>query len=728
MSKTIIVSNRLPVRWTREEDELCMHESEGGLATGLSAIFSQDDALWMGWPGMVAADEIEKKQIEDQLIPKRIVPVFLNEEQIKGYYEGFSNEILWPIFHYISTYSNYEPAYWEHYVKVNQLFCDQILAHAKEDDIVWIHDYQLLLLPMMVRKALPDITIGFFLHIPFPSQELFRLIPWREDLLKGLMGADLLGFQTYDDVRHLVSSASRILGAHAHAGKLEYEGRTLIVESFPISIDTEKFVQLAKSTEVALQKERIRETFEDQRILLSVDRLDYSKGILQRLMAYETFLEDNPQYHRQVVLYMIVVPSRDNVPQYEMLKNQIDREVGRINAEWGEMDWQPVAYFYQSFPITELAAIYAMADVCLVTPMRDGMNLVCKEYVASRSDQAGVLILSEMAGASHELVDALIINPTNISESAQAIRSALEMPEKEVHNRMRALQRVVVRFNVHVWSESFFDKLKEVRQMQERRKTKRMNIFLEQKIKTNYRKANNRLLLLDYDGTLVGFQQEPEMATPDPALNELLDALMADPKNQVVIISGRMHEQLEAWFGDKNIRLIAEHGVWSKEIGKRWEVRSELSNLWQAQILELMNIFADRTPGARVEQKSHSIAWHYRKVQTDLGMIRSGELVDSLRDYAASFGLQVLEGNKVIEVRHAGINKGTAVLDLLSSAKKPYDFILAAGDDRTDEDIFSILPADALSVKVGAGNSNARIFVPSHREIRRLLQSLLIKE
>src|SRR5690554_379482 len=425
MSKTIIVSNRLPVRWTREEDELCMHESEGGLATGLSAIFSQDDTLWIGWPGMVATDEIEKKQIEDQLIPKRIVPVFLNEEQIKGYYEGFSNEILWPIFHYISTYSNYESAYWEHYVKVNQLFCDQILAHAKEDDIVWIHDYQLLLLPMMVPKALPDITIGFFLHIPFPSQELFRLIPWREDLLKGLMGADLLGFQTYDDVRHLVSSASRILGAHAHAGKLEYEGRTLIVESFPISIDTEKFVQLAKSTEVALQKERIRETFEDQRILLSVDRLDYSKGILQRLMAYETFLEDNPQYHRQVVLYMIVVPSRDNVPQYEMLKNQIDREVGRINAEWGEMDWQPVAYFYQSFPITELAAIYAMADVCLVTPMRDGMNLVCKEYVASRSDQAGVLILSEMAGASHELVDALIINPTNISESAQAIRSAL---------------------------------------------------------------------------------------------------------------------------------------------------------------------------------------------------------------------------------------------------------------------------------------------------------------
>lgn len=728
MSKTIIVSNRLPVRWTREEDKLCMHESEGGLATGLSAIFSQDDTLWIGWPGMVAEDDVEKKQIEEQLLPKRIVPVFLSEEQIKGYYEGFSNEILWPIFHYISTYSNYEPEYWDHYVQVNQLFCDQILAHAKEDDIVWIHDYQLLLLPMMLREAMPDITIGFFLHIPFPSQELFRLIPWREELLQGLMGADLLGFQTYDDVRHLVSSASRILGAHAYAGRLEYEGRTLIVESFPISIDTEKFVRLAKSEEVAQQKERIRETFEDQRILLSVDRLDYSKGILQRLMAFETFLADNPSYHRQVVLYMIVVPSRDNVPQYELLKNQIDQEVGRINAEWGEMDWQPVSYFYQSFPITELTAMYAMAEVCLVTPMRDGMNLVCKEYIASRQDESGVLILSEMAGASHELVEAVIINPTNISESAEAIRRALEMPEKEMHSRMRALQRVVGRFDVHVWSESFFDKLKEVRQMQERRKTKRMNMFLEQKIKANYRRAKNRLLLLDYDGTLVGFQPEPEMAIPDSALYELLDDLIADPQNKVVIISGRMHEQLEDWFGDKNIRLIAEHGVWSKVVGNNWEVRSELSNRWQPQILELMNNFADRTPGARVEQKSHSIAWHYRKVQTDLGMMRSGELVDSLRDYAASFGLQVLEGNKVIEVRHAGINKGTAVLDLLSSEQEPFDFILAAGDDRTDEDIFSILPEEALSVKVGAGNSNARVFVPSHREMRRLLQNLLIEK
>lgn len=725
MGTTILVSNRLPVRWTREEGQLQMHSSEGGLATGLSAIFAQEDSMWIGWPGLVPEDAAEQQFIAKQLRKNRIAPVFLTDQQIKGYYEGFSNEILWPIFHYISTYSNYHADYWEHYLQVNKLFRDEILLHAKEGDTVWIHDYQLLLLPMLLREALPDLTIGFFLHIPFPSQELFRLIPWRDELLRGMLGADLLGFQTYNDVRHLSSAASRILGAHVHAGRLEFEDRTVLVESFPISIDYDRFATLAQSEVVQEERQRISDSFESCQILLSVDRLDYSKGIPFRLMAYEKFLEDHPEFHRKVVLYMIVVPSRDTVPQYETLKNDIDQEVGRINALFGTMDWQPIAYFYQSFSLAELTALYAQSDVCLVASMRDGMNLVCKEYIASRTDERGVLVLSELAGASHELVDALIINPTNISAFADTIHKALTMPDHEIHQRMKSLQQVVRRFNVYYWAESFFSRLDETRRFLEQRRTKRWTPEVEKSLFEKYENAQKRLFLLDYDGTLVGFKPLPEQAYPDEALYHLLDQLAADPRNSLVLISGRMHQHLDTWFGNRPYSLIAEHGIWQRLEGQDWEVRHGLSDQWRQDVLDLMKSFADRTPGARIEEKSHSIAWHYRKVQTDLGLIRSSEVVEALRDYAADFGLQVLEGNKVIEVRHAGINKGTAALELLD--KTDYDLIFAVGDDRTDEDIFTILPPEAYSIKVGAGESHARFFLSSHRDVRGLLSRLIQK-
>lgn len=721
MGKTIIVSNRLPVRWTLKNEKLEMHVSEGGLATGLSSVHQQHDSIWVGWPGLEVSGN-EQRMIEDRLRRQALVPVFLTEEQIKGFYEGFSNEILWPIFHYISTYSNYEPDYWEHYRQVNELFKDKILEHAGPEDTIWIHDYQLLLLPMMLREALPDTTISFFLHIPFPSQELFRLIPWRNELLRGMLGADLLGFQTYDDVRHFISSASRILGASQHTGRLEFEGRQVTVDSFPISIDADRFGDLAQNEEVQQRKAQIKARFKGQKIMLSVDRLDYSKGILQRLKAYEHLLEHR-NFSKKTVLYMIVVPSRDNVPQYEALKKQIDQEVGRINAQFSVLDWQPIVYFYQSFPLPELVALYKAADVCLVTPMRDGMNLVCKEYVASRRDLSGVLVLSEMAGASHELVDALLVNPTNLSEMARTMETALTLPEEQMQHRMKSMQQVVRRFDIHYWANSFLQRLKDVKQEQQAQKTRRLNRELHDTIRVAYQEANRRLLLLDYDGTLVGFKNEIEEASPDEQLYQLLDALARDPRNDLVLISGRKREHLEAWFGTRAYHMVAEHGVWYKRAGADWVLRPGLSVHWQEEVNDLLVAFADRTPGAHVERKSHSIAWHYRKVQKDLGMIRSGELLESLRDYSAAFGLQILEGHQVIEVRNAEVNKGRAALEMIE--RERYDFILAIGDDRTDEDVFIVMPEYAFTIKVGSGNSNALTFVSSHLQVRPILQSLL---
>src|SRR5690554_2108829 len=726
MSKTIIVSNRLPVRCTLEEGQLTIQPSEGGLATGLSAIHQDENNLWIGWPGLSVTEKGMQEHIRNQLEPAGLSPVFLSGAEIKGFYEGFSNEILWPIFHYISTYSNFETEYWKYYVQVNELFKEQVLAHAKPGDTIWIHDYQLLLLPQLLREELPDITIGFFQHIPFPSQELFRLIPWRNELLTGMLGADLLGFQTYDDVRHFMSAASRILGVSHRTGRLEFEGRTVAVDSFPISVDYDHFEEMAKDPEVEKSREEIRSSFPGQKILLSIDRLDYSKGILPRLRAFETLLSRSDDFIKKVVLYMVVVPSRDQVPQYEALKKQVDQEVGRINALYGTFDWQPIVYFYQSFPIKQLSAMYGVADVCLVTSMRDGMNLVCKEYIASRVDDTGVLVLSELAGASHELVDALIINPADTLQVANAIETAIKMPLPEMQERISALKEVVQRFDVHYWANSFVAKLNEIKIEQENRKTRRVKNRVEEQIRKRYRQSKKRLLILDYDGTLVGFHPIPEKACPDKNLYELLESLIKDSRNELVIISGRKREQLDKWFGKMNATLVAEHGVWRKDPGKEWDVRPGLSEHWQDQIFELMLAFAQRTPGARVERKDFSIAWHYRKVQKDLGMIRSDELLESLKDYAGTFGLQILEGSKVIEIRNAGVNKGQSVSELLED--KHYDFVLSVGDDKTDEDMFMVLPEPAITIKVGTGDSHARYFVPSIRELRKLLASLAMRQ
>ncbi len=719
MGKTIIVSNRLPLKISEGPEGLRMTPSEGGLATGLSSVHNKGNNLWIGWPGIIARDEHQKDTIHADLATKSLVPVFLSQEEITGYYEGFSNEVLWPIFHYISTYSNYEPDNWEWYKRVNEKFRDIILEHVGPKDVIWIHDYQLLLLPRLLREALPDATIGFFQHIPFPSQELFRLIPWRNELLRGMLGADLLGFHTYDDVRHFMSAAIRIAGAHQQANKLEYEGRTVYVESFPIGMDAKKFAALPQTPDVQKRFNRLKNAFSKQRLMLSVDRLDYSKGILQRLQAYELLLEDRPDLRRKITLYMIVVPSRDNVPQYEDLKNKIDREVGRLNALFGTYNWQPVSYFYQSFPVAELSALYSLADVCLVTPMRDGMNLVCKEYVASRIDNTGVLVLSELAGASHQLVDAIIVNPNDLHEMKAAMEDALNMPEDEMEKRMSALRRVVERFDIHYWADSFFTKLNDIKLLQQASRTKRLDQKRSTEVIDRYLSAKKRLLLLDYDGTLVGFKREIDKASPDPELYKILERLTDDPKNTVIIISGRKIDSLGKWFGHLPLGLVAEHGVWSKNKNESWKLKSGLSTHWQDEVDELLMAFADRTPGAMVERKSHSIAWHYRKVHKDLGLIRCSELIESLRDFSASYGLQILEGHKVIEVRNAEVSKGRSVANILHQHN--YDYIFAAGDDRTDEDTFLALPDDAITIKVGNANSHAKLFVKHYDEVRRLL-------
>ncbi|SFH01425.1 bifunctional alpha,alpha-trehalose-phosphate synthase (UDP-forming)/trehalose-phosphatase [Pedobacter insulae] len=720
--KTIIISNRLPVKIIEENNEYKYIPSEGGLATGLGDIYKNGNSIWIGWPGLEIPED-RQLEVANKLAELHLYPVFLTQEEINLFYEGFSNEVLWPVFHYVVTYAKYEQSYWDSYKAVNEKFANNTIKFIEQGDQIWVQDYQLLLVPHLIRAYKQDAIIGFFQHIPFPSYEIFRLIPWRNELLTGLTGADLIGFHTYDDVRHFLHTTARLLPITASANILTCNERQIVVEAFPMGIDFDKFSSLPKQPAVFKEIERLNNVPDKATHVLSIDRLDYSKGILERLQAYSLLLENNPEYVGKIVWTMVVVPSRDTVPQYRDLKEQIDRTVGDINSRHRTATWNPINYFYRSFPIEELSIFYATADICLVTPMRDGMNLVSKEYVASRNNDDGVLILSEMAGSSKELTDALIVNPNNLGDIMNAIEHAMQMPQEEQRERMIAMRAVVKKFSVKRWVDNFMLKLAEVKQLQDSLKTKHATNEVNNLIIDHYKAAQSRIFFLDYDGTLVGFKKNIENASPDPELYELIDKLNESPLNKVVIVSGRRHETLEKWFGHLKIDLIGEHGAWQKTSDENWSSLPLLTNQWKQEIKTLLETYIDRTPGSFIEEKSYSIVWHYRKVEEGLGELRANEIVSHLTILTADRGLQIMHGNKVIEFKNMEVNKGKAVLNWLHD-KNP-DFIMALGDDHTDEDIFKAMPPEAFTIKVGNNPSEARYYLTDYKEVRKLLSSLV---
>ncbi|QDH79279.1 bifunctional alpha,alpha-trehalose-phosphate synthase (UDP-forming)/trehalose-phosphatase [Echinicola soli] len=721
MGKTIIVSNRLPVSLRHKNGKFEFKPSAGGLATGLGSIYKEGENIWIGWPGNDVEDPEQRAEIIIELHELKMAPVFLSREDIEQFYEGFSNETLWPAFHYFTQNINYDEHHWEAYVRVNKMFCEAILKKAGPDDTIWVHDYQLLLLPQMLREKLPNATIAFFQHIPFPSYEVIRMLPWRHEILSGMCGADLIGFHTYDDMRHFLSAVGRIMGLSNESGYIQAENRLINVDSFPMGIDYDKFANSAKSRKTQNIAKKYLELLGDQKLLLSIDRLDYSKGIPKRIKAFDRFLEENPEYHGKVSMIMVVVPSRDKVKSYQRLKEDIDTLVGRINSDYSTLNWVPIHYFYRSFPFEELTAFYAMSDIALVTPLRDGMNLVCKEFVASKVNKKGVLILSEMAGASKELQDAILVNPNNNKGVAEAIKQAITMPEKEQRARIVSMQETIQRYDVFQWVRVFMDRLQYVKQKQLDLQSKEVDAEVISELHEHFKKAKKPILFLDYDGTLVGFKGKPEEASPDEELKSLVGKLTK--KSQVVIISGRDKETLGKWFKGQKVDIIAEHGVWLKiNGGKDWELYAEIDDHWKPDIRSVMEYYVQRTPGAHIEEKHHSLVWHYRKVESGLGDLRMRELFSHLKYMARGHNLQVLEGNKVLEIKRPDINKGRAATAFMKG--NSYDFILAIGDDWTDEDTFQAMPDGAFSIRVGYSYTKANYNIKSPKEVRYLLNKL----
>lgn len=724
MERTVLVSNRLPFTVDKRKGILQYLHSVGGLSTGLESYFNRHNSLWIGWPGInnESITTNEAKQIKENLWQEKCIPVFLDHKEIDDFYNGFSNKTIWPLFHYFQQHTIFDPSLWDSYVSVNIKFADIVLKNTNPDDTIWVHDYQLMLLPAILRKKLPNAKIGFFLHIPFPSFEIFRLLPWRNDILEGLLGADLIGFHTFEYISHFLNSTRRILGCDHIFNQIIYNNRILRADVFPMGIDYQYFSNAYNSVDVKAEENLIRNKVGNISLILSVDRLDYTKGIIQRLQAYDLLLTKNPQLKEKVALMLVQVPSRVSVDSYKQLKKEIDEMIGRINGKHGIIGWTPVFNLYRSIPLPTLLALYHTSEVALVTPLRDGMNLVAKEYVATKNDKPGVLILSEMAGAAREMGEALTVNPNDIDGLANAIKVALEMPQQDQLKRLKLLQKRLIRYDIKRWVDDFMTKLDQTTNQRIQFQAKKFTLSHIDELINIAENSKRILILLDFDGTLVPIAENPDIAIPDEKLLEILNKLQSKNEITTAIVSGRNKEFLQHWFGSMAITLCAEHGIWIKEPYGDWRTVDFLKNNWKEKLLPLLELYVDRTPGAILEQKDYSLAFHFRNSDPDLVPIRIRELIDALIHQISNLNLCVMEGKKVIEIKNAGIDKGSFALKMIKNNE--YDLIIAIGDDTTDEYLFSSLPENAYSIKVGSEPSKARFYIDSVFEVRELLDKL----
>lgn len=729
--RLFLASNQIPVHTEKTKDGFEITSTDEFMVSGLDQFYDKYQAKWIGLTGL-EGDELSRRDmqyLESKLLDYKCVPIFPDPVDYEQYLHGFSRNTIWPIFHYFTQNTEYDDKEWAAYVRVNRQFAEKILQLADDGDTVWIHDFHLMLLPDMIKERMPRVSIGIFIHIPFPSFEIFRLLPWREELLQGMLGADLIGFHTYDYVRHFLSCVRRIFGHETVFNRIRIGERTLKVDAFPKGINAERFATKAEAyhagkddsnSQVKMMMKHLVKNEGDEKIILSIDKLNYTKGIPTRLHAFELFLQEHPEYLEKVNFILLALISGERSQFYESLKREVDELVGRINGTFGTISWMPVRYLNKEFTIDELIEMYSMADIALILPLRDGMNMVAKEFVASRFNNDGVLILSEMTGASKELHEALIVNPNNMGEVVQAIREALQMPREEQERRMTVMQKRLNRYTVDRWANEFIKSLDNVIETQQTSLTRKISSGHVKKVVKAYEEAYKRILFLDYDGTLSGFKKNPEDAKPDEELYGILEKLTQDPKNTVTIISGRDKETLGRWFDTSwNIHFIAEHGVWLRDPGGDWHMLEQIDNQWKESVQPLLEYYVDQTPRSFIEHKNFSLVWHYRKADPDLGIQRAWELKDELRTLTSNLNLEIMDGDKVLEIKYSGINKGRAALHKMGN--QIYDFIFAVGDDWTDEYTFESMPEQAYTIKVGAKTTEAKYYIEGVEKVRELL-------
>jgi trehalose 6-phosphate synthase/phosphatase len=729
----VVASNRIPFTLAVEDDELRAEPSSGGLVTALAG--TRGSPLWVGWPGAAIPEALER-EATDLAAAEGCVPVFLTESEQELYYGRICNETIWPLFHYFVDRIRFTSEAWASYVQVNERFAETIARVAGPRGRVWIHDFHLALVPQLLRSLRPDVAIGFFLHVPFPSSEIYRLLPTRVELLEGLLGADYLGFHTGDYSRHFRSSCLRVLGIEPDPGTIQWDNRTVGIGVHPIGIDVTGFRESLSDSAATAVRAEIADRYAGRRVVLGIERLDYTKGIPQKLDAFERILEQDPSRSGEVTMLQVVVPSRLESADYQAKRDEIEMRIAHINGRFGEVGRVPIEYLHRPLSRAELVALYSRADVMMVTPLRDGMNLVAQEYVLcqtapeSGDTSLGTLLLSEFAGAAQVLPGAVLVNPWDADDLAERLVEALALPLPERRRRLELMAGRVEELDSARWAEGFLARLERYATPTVRA-VRPLDEGARQLLGQAFEEAPSRTLLLDYDGTLREFVDHPDLAVPSAEIRELLERLAALPETDVHIVSGRTRESLDAWLGDLPVFLCAEHGYFARSPGEGWSAQADVDLSWLPRVERLLRRVSADVPGTLVERKTASVAWHYRKAEPEYGAWRARELLVALEDALAGVSAEVLPGLKVVEVRARGVNKGAYVERLLAERKDRDALMLAAGDDLTDTDLFRALPEGAIAIHVGSARPfrqtslDHEYVLGSPRALRQTLRRLI---
>lgn len=719
--RLLVVANRLPVSAVRRgEDSWSLDISAGGLVSALLGV-KEFEARWIGWAGVNVPDEIGQKALTKALAEKRCIPVFLDEEIVHQYYNGYCNNILWPLFHYLglpqedrlATTRSFQSQF-AAYKKANQMFADVVNEHYLEGDVVWCHDYHLMFLPKCLKDYNSKMKVGWFLHTPFPSSEIHRTLPSRSELLRSVLAADLVGFHTYDYARHFVSACTRILGLEGTPEGVEDQGRLTRVAAFPIGIDSERFIRALEVPQVQEHIRELKERFAGRKVMLGVDRLDMIKGIPQKILAFEKFLEENPSWRDKVVLLQIAVPTRTDVPEYQKLTSQVHEIVGRINGRFGTLTAVPIHHLDRSLDFHALCALYAVTDVALVTSLRDGMNLVSYEFVACQDAKKGVLILSEFAGAAQSLgAGAILVNPWNITEVANSIAQALNMDSEEREKRHKHNFIHVTTHTAQEWAETFVSELNDT-VVEAQIRTRQVPPPLPNKEAIErYSKASNRLIILGFNATLTEPVDTPERRGDQikemelklhPELKEPLSALCNDPQTTIVVLSGSATEVLDDNFGELDMWLAAENGMFLRLTKGKWmtTMPEHLNMEWVESVKHVFEYFTERTPRSHLDDRATSLVWNYKYADVDFGRLQARDMLQHLwTGPISNASVDVVQGSRSVEVRPVGVTKGAAIDRILGeivhskSMTTPIDYVLCIGHFLgKDEDVYTFFEPD----------------------------------
>ena len=713
-----------------------MQPSAGGLAAALRAV--RGDAVWIGWPGTLVPESLQPEMTK-RLANDNLAPVFLSADEEEGFYGRVCNDTLWPLFHYFGDRLRLTPEAWQHYVHVNERFADAIIEHCGSDSRVWIHDFHLMLVPAMLRRRAPGLSVGFFLHTPFPSSEVYRLLPAREEVLRGMLGADYVSFQLGDYARHFRSSCLRVIGLDSEPDAVQVGGRRVGIGVDPIGIDIAGFREVLYDADTARLLDELEQQYAGRQLVLGVERLDYTKGIPQKLLAFERLLEQDPARAGTTTMLQVLVPSRLESPEYRQQRDEIELLIARINGRFGQPGVTPVEYLHRDISKPGLVALYRRADVMMVTPLRDGMNLVAHEFVFCQSEPGlpgrwrGSLLLSEFAGSAQVLPGALLVNPWNVDGVVERLGTALELDQPERRRRLGTMAKRVEELDSRKWADGFLTRLgRHSRRDRRHKPPPDADGEVKERLQRRFARARARTILLDYDGTLRELEPHPDLAIPTREIRTLLRDLAALPGTEVHIVSGRRRRNLEQWFGQLPIHLCAEHGYLARAPGGEWRTLVELDLSWMRPIERLLRRVAADVPGAHVERKSCSVAWHYREAEPEYGSWRAHELLNDLGQHLTGAPAEILLGHRVVEVRALGVDKGVYVRSVFPDGKEPWRFVMGLGDDRTDHDLLDALPPGSVAGHVGGllpstrstGGARDHIHIVGPGEVRALLREL----